>query len=310
MSTAAVAAVATAEQKTTTQPSPGSVARAIESQNTQGNPTSNDLSRLYGTNWNQTNVLTLFEWITIAAYNIKCLELGTTHFRNIIRNNTILGLILSTLSGTLSVSQLGIQDPGQVLSRTLNAVFVALSFSIAIFTGYLKIYQIQERLEQYIKAKQDWIAFSTGIASELQLPIALRRDALWIIIKNKNTYLDLLKVDLEFPKRIQDRARLEFGKHTVKGQNIDVSTLSQIIMDIGIQELEELKQSAASKTNPAYVENVLRSVQKLSGTKRTLDPKAMPLLDIVADEEATATATGVKKSPSSVVLTMSSDRPQ
>jgi hypothetical protein len=298
-----------ADQKPASQTSPGTVARAIESQTSQGNPTSNDLSRLYGTNWNQTNVLTLFEWLTIAAYNIKCLELGTTHFRTIIRNNTILGLILSTLSGTLSVSQLGIQDPGQILSRTLNAVFVVLSYSIAIFTGYLKIYQIQERLEQYIKVKQDWIAFSTGIASELQLPIALRRDALWIIIKNKNTYLDLLKMDLEFPKRIQDRARAEFGKHNVKGQNIDVSTLSQIIMDIGIQELEELKQSAASKNNPAYIENVLRSVQKLSNTKRTLDPKAVPMLEVVADEESvgTAVSTGVKKSPSSVVLTMSSE---
>ncbi len=298
-----------ADQKpSAAQTSPGTVARAIESQSSQGNPTTNDLSRLYGTNWNQTNVLTLFEWITIAAYNIKCLELGTTHFRTIIRNNTILGLVLSTLSGTLSVSQLGIQDPGQILSRTLNALFIALSFSIAIFTGYLKIYQIQERLEQYIKVKQDWIAFSTGIASELQLPIALRRDALWIIIKNKNTYLDLLKMDLEFPKRIQDRARSEFGKHNVKGQNIDVSTLSQIIMDIGIQELEELKQSASSKTNPAYVENVLRSVQKLSATKRSLDPKALPLLEVVADEAAAPT-TGVKKSPSSVVLTMGSEAP-
>ena len=291
-------------EKPASQTSPGTVARAIESQASQANPTSNDLSRLYGTNWNQTNVLTLFEWLTIAAYNIKCLELGSSYFRTIIRNNTIMGLVLSTLSGTLSVSQLGIQDPDQIMSKVLNAVFIALSFSIAIFTGYLKIYQIQERLEQYIKVKQDWISFSTGIASELQLPIALRRDALWIIIKNKNTYLDMLKIDLEFPKRIQDRARAEFGKHnTVKG-NIDVSTLSQIIMDIGIQELEELKQSAASKTNPAYVDNVLRTVQKLSNTKRTLDPKGAPLLEVVADEESAPTT--VKKSPSTVVLTMDS----
>jgi hypothetical protein len=293
---------------TTQQTSPGTVARAIEAQNTQGNPTSNDLSRMYGTNWNQTNVLTLFEWLTIAAYNIKCLELGSTYFRAIIRNNTILGLVLSTLSGTISVSQLGIES-GQILSKVLNGVFILLSFSIAIFTGYLKIYQIQERLEQYIRVKQDWIMFSTSIASELQLPIALRRDALWIIIKNKNTYLDLLKTDLEFPRRIQDYARAEFGKHNVKGKNIDVSTLSQIIMDIGLQELEELKQSASSKANPAYVDSVLKSVQKLSGTKRTLDPKAAPLLEIVADEEAAPTPTGKKVSPNTVILSMP-DHPQ
>jgi len=286
------------------QTSPGTVARAIESQNAQSNPTSNDLSRLYGTNWNQTNVLTLFEWLTIAAYNIKCLELGSSYFRSIIRNNTIMGLVLSTLSGTLSVSQLGIQDPGQILSKVLNGVFIALSFSIAIFTGYLKIYQIQERLEQYIRAKQDWIMFSTAIASELQLPIALRRDALWIIIKNKNIYLDLLKTDLEFPRRIQDRARAEFGKHNMKGLNIDVSTLSQIIMDIGVQELEELKNSASSKANPAYVESVLKTVQKLSATKRTLDPKAAPLLEVVADEEAAPETSTKKVSPSTIFLSM------
>ena len=296
-----------AQNQTQPQPqtSPGTVARAIESQNTQSNPTSNDLSRLYGTNWNQTNVLTLYEWLTIAAYNIKCLELGSSYFRAIIRNNTILGLVLSTLSGTLSVSQLGIQDPGQILSKVLNGVFIALSFSIAIFTGYLKIYQIQERLEQYIKVKQDWIMFSTAIASELQLPIALRRDALWIIIKNKNIYLDLLKTDLEFPRHIQHRARAEFGnKHNVKGQSIDVSTLSQIIMDIGVQELEELKNSASSKANPAYVDSVLKTVQKMSGTKRPIDPKAAPLLEIVADEEAAPASASKKVSPNTVILSM------
>jgi hypothetical protein len=118
-----------------------------------------------------------------------------------------------------------------------------------------------------------------------------------------------LKTDLEFPQRIQDRARSEFGKHNVKGLNIDVSTLSQIIMDIGVQELEELKKSASSKANPAYVDSVLKTVQKLSGTKRTIDPKAAPLLEIVADEE-TAPATSTKKvSPTTVILSMS-DHPQ
>jgi hypothetical protein len=69
-----------------------------------------------------------------------------------------------------------------------------------VYTGYIKIYQIQETLEQYIKMKQEWTVFSTSIASEPQLPIELRRDALFMIIKNKNNtmvcrYRDTVLID-------------------------------------------------------------------------------------------------------------------
>ena len=35
-----------------------------------------DLRKSYGTNWTKSNVSVLFEWVTIAAYNIRCLELA------------------------------------------------------------------------------------------------------------------------------------------------------------------------------------------------------------------------------------------
>ena len=198
-----------------------------------------DLRKSYGTNWTKSNVSVLFEWVTIAAYNIRCLELAIIHYRRKIRMNTILGLVLSTLSGTIATAQAGFPNSVTVqLTIILNVIFIVMTFSIAIMTGYIKIYQIQENLELNIKAKQDWISFSADIASELQLPIELRKDALWMIIKNKNIYLDLLKTNLEIPAYIGRRAQQEM-KTEIK-LNMDVSSLPRILMDIAVQEMRDI----------------------------------------------------------------------
>jgi len=198
-----------------------------------------DLRKSYGTNWSKSNVSVLFEWVTIAAYNIRCLELAIAHYRRKIRANTILGLVLSTLSGTIATAQAGFPNSvGVNLTIILNTIFIVMSFSIAIMTGYIKIYQIQENLELNIKAKQDWISFSADIASELQLPIELRKDALWMIIKNKNIYLDLLKTNLEIPVCISRQAQKDLKTETKL--NMDVSSLPRILMDIAIQEMRDI----------------------------------------------------------------------
>ena len=198
-----------------------------------------DLRKSYGTNWTKSNVSVLFEWVTIAAYNIRCLELAIAHYRRKIRANTILGLVLSTLSGTIATAQAGFPNSVTVnLTIILNVIFIIMTFTIAIMTGYIKIYQIQENLELNIKAKQDWISFSADIASELQLPIELRKDALWMIIKNKNIYLDLLKTNLEIPIYITKQAQQDL-KTEIK-LNMDVSSLPRILMDIAVQEMRDI----------------------------------------------------------------------
>jgi hypothetical protein len=200
-----------------------------------------DLAKSYGSNWTKANVSTLFEWIAIAAYNIKCLELGIIYYRRIIQKQTIYGLFISTLTGTLSVYQIS-GAPGTQLTTILNGLFTFFSFTIAIFTGFVKVYQIQEQLEHFIKLKQDWTVFSTSIASELQLPVELRRDALFIIMKNKNTYLDLLKVDVEFPSHVPPKVKREMP--FPENLSVQVSTLPEIIMDIGSQELKDLESAS------------------------------------------------------------------
>ena len=198
-----------------------------------------DLRKSYGTNWTKSNVSVLFEWVTIAAYNIRCLELAIAHYRRKIRANTIFGIVLSTLSGTIATAQAGFPNSVTVnLTIILNVIFIVMTFSIAITTGYIKIYQIQEHLELNIKAKQDWISFSADIASELQLPIELRKDALWMIIKNKNIYLDLLKTNLEIPVCITRQAQTDLKTETKL--NMDVSSLPRILMDIAIQEMRDI----------------------------------------------------------------------
>ena len=213
---------------------------AMTKGNSPSMPTTNqDLRKSYGTNWTKANVSVLFEWVTIAAYNIRCLELAIEHYRIKIRTNTILALVLSTLSATTATTQAGFPNViPNGLTIGLNVLFILMTFTIAIMTGYVKVFHIQENLELNIKIKQEWISFSTEIASELQLPVELRKDALWIIIKNKGVYLELLKVNLDIPKAISKQAQKDFNAETKL--NMDVSSLSRILIDIVVQEMRDI----------------------------------------------------------------------
>jgi hypothetical protein len=152
-----------------------------------------DLTRTFGTNWTPNNVRTLINWLNIASFTIKALEKSIFICRSQIRLNTILGLVLSTASGSISVTQYS----GSYNIMALNILFTVMSFMIAITTGYIKIYQIQERLEIYIKTKQEWTTFVSVISTEMDLPIPLRQNALYLISTNKEKYLNLMNVDFE-----------------------------------------------------------------------------------------------------------------
>jgi hypothetical protein len=182
-------------------------------------------------------VHTLFDWLSVAAFNMQCLEYAIKRHRGTIRNFTIYGLVVSTLSGTISLSQFGIEQ-GHVANRILQGLFTFFTFSLAIYTGYVKIYQIQERLEQFIKLRQDWAVFATTIGSELQLPIQLRRDALHLIVKYKSIYLDLIKIDIEVPESLRIRAEQSLPKSP--DSHLQVTNLPSTIVNIGIQELDDL----------------------------------------------------------------------
>jgi len=206
-----------------------------------------DLQRSYGTNWTKANVETLNEWITIAAYNIQILTYASQYHQRLLRNNIILGLLLSTASGTISAARFGLQT-NVVVDNVLNGLFTAMSFLIALFTGCLKVYSIQERLEEFLRIKQEWIVFSTAITSELQLPTQLRHDALYTIVKNKAKYLDLLKANPEIPPFCVDRVKREFG--TVGDADVDATNLPKTMLNIAATELSSFDKGVADLAVP------------------------------------------------------------
>lgn len=161
-----------------------------------------------GNNWTGNNVSTLLSWLTNANYNIECLELSIQDCSQTIRHNVILGLSLSTGAGTISVANMGITTSSSNLQLILNVLFTIMTYIVAINTGRIKVYQIQERLELFIKLKQEWTYFITTIAVEFQTPVNLRKDALQLILNNKEKYLDLMKRDCEFT----DAAKREMQK--------------------------------------------------------------------------------------------------
>jgi hypothetical protein len=152
--------------------------------------------------WSGANLETISQWVQISAFQIEALELAIIYYRMIIRQNVLLGVVFSTASGSLSLSQMNSTEQKFVY----NIIFTIMSFSIAVFTGLIKIYQIQEQLEEFIQLKQEWIGFSLTITTEVQLPVTQRKRALDLITKNKNKYLDLLKRDADIPFRIKTKA--------------------------------------------------------------------------------------------------------
>jgi len=268
-----------------------------------------DLRKSYGTNWTKSNLSVLFEWVTIAAYNIRSLELAIEHYRRKIRINTILGLVLSTLSGTIASAQAGFPNSVSInLTIILNSLFVIMSFTIAITTGYIKIYQIQENLELNIKAKQDWISFSADIASELQLPVELRKDALWMIIKNKGIYLDLLKTNLEIPAFISKQAQIDLKTETKL--NMDVSSLPRILMDIAVQEMRDasinIKEDRISSVVQKQLTHLVTQPPNATAWKRTskLDPIIETGTNELMDEKPETSLGSVKSEHQVVTLNM------
>jgi hypothetical protein len=194
----------------------------------------NTVQKTLGTNWTVENAATISQWMYIGAFQIKLLEATIDAQRVCIRANAITGIILSTLTGTLSVTTLGISDSNNVYGTVTSIIFALFSFTIAIFTGYIKIYQIQETLEECIKTKQDWITFTSTITSELQLPLHLRRDALFLLIKHKDAYLDLIKRDIDISEnairkveRVMPRPDPRFPKQTSK-----VACLSDVVLEV------------------------------------------------------------------------------
>lgn len=175
------------------------------------------LKNTVGTSWTPNNLRTLLNWVNFGSFMIEGLDISINECRGKIRFNTILGLALSTTSGTLSIAQYSNYiKSNNTVSLLLNSLFTLFTFVIAINTGYIKIYQIQERLEMFIKTKQEWTSFITALGTQLDLPIDLRTDALDLIMLNKEKYLNLMNVEFEMPPHVLAQIKIKMDEQYKK----------------------------------------------------------------------------------------------
>jgi hypothetical protein len=166
--------------------------------------------------WDNVITLETFnDWICVAAYKIECLDLAIKIYRWRLQTCILLGLLLSTASGTISVTQFG--NYSSDLKFGLNLVLTITSFAVALLTGIVKTFKLQENLEEYISLKQSWVSFSAKINNEIYLPKKMRGNAETLIKDNKARFLDLLKIDVPIPKEMSILA----AKHLDKGDDIE-----------------------------------------------------------------------------------------
>ena len=182
-----------------------------------------------GANWTPENVRTILQWIHICSINLDVMCESAKHYKILLRRNTILGLVLSTLASTASLSQFNITEenfPG--ISTALKVLFTVFSVIVAVSTGFIKVYQVQEKLEKSIKLQQEWTAFGSMLSSELQLPLTLRKDALYLIVKYKDTYTELFKQQVDVSRKILARVAKRNG---VEPHALSLSELFERVLD-------------------------------------------------------------------------------
>lgn len=250
-------------------------------------------------NWNYQNLTTFSTWIQVASFKIECLDCAIKKNRTIIQQSVIYGLVLSTISGSISITQFS--NFNETVRFILNVIYTFLTFNIAFITGYVKTFQIQEKLEEYLQLKQSWISFSASITAELQLPKELRRDAETIISENKEKYLDLFKNDLEISTYDVKRAmkKLDISKKSYNNNylpimvknsrslsisNIMLNTvLTQLMSEMGetYQENYSMKGDVLSKqhqqlmeiiNNDEYFSDIMKIHHKLQEEKQKQEP--------------------------------------
>ena len=133
----------------------------------------------------------LLNWVAVSSYSIQALDQCMTKCRRFIRFNTIISLAFSTISGSLSITSYSKNLKATVV---INILLTFCSFTVVILGSIIKVYQYQERLETYIKTKQDWTNFASNISIELSLTDC-NYDS--IISNNKSKYNQLLQTDYE-----------------------------------------------------------------------------------------------------------------
>ena len=213
-----------------------------------------------GQGWEDpNNMKILTEWIHYAAVYLDILSEATEGYKKTLRMNTIINLIVSTLASTLSVSTFNTNEmDSPKTALTLKIVFTIMTFTLTIAAGYIKVYQIQEKLENSLRLKQEWALFGSKISSEMQLPLILRKNAIFLISTMKGTYLDLVKSDMGIKKEIIRRMAIRSG---LAEGDLTLSELFERIIKNEIYRIQDYveESSALSPTMEKHLTTMAES---------------------------------------------------
>jgi hypothetical protein len=195
-----------------------------------------DVTFRRGENWNEENIRTLTRWTHVCAIKCEIAQESTIYYRDLMRRNTVFTLILSSFAGIASLSQFNIDaQTNEILSNLLKGFFSVASILVALNSGFLKIYEVQERLEASIRLQNAWTQFGSRISSEMQLPVTLRKDALYMIIKMKETYHELIKDQVQISKHILQKVALRNG---ISPQALTITDLFEQSVQSELQRLD------------------------------------------------------------------------
>lgn len=210
---------------------------------------------------------TFHEWLDVSTYYIELLSKAIDYYKFFLRYNAALGIILSTLTGTISVAQYS--NYGNLL---FSVLLTSMSYIVAVSSGFMKIYQIQEQLEEYIKVRQEWVDFSINIITEIQVPPKLRKRVEDLIVRYKEKYTTLLKKDVYISDWIRSKVKTPF--------------VSDGMGDFHRLESGKLSSILSFVNNSKRPESVLNSIKVIEDSEhenRKLSTKFKKLFNLVKD---------------------------
>jgi hypothetical protein len=168
-----------------------------------------------GRDWTYEHIRTLIYWMNIANINIFLLDASIQHYKKIVMQVMAFTFLFSSLSTTISLSQLGIDEeknPG--LANGIKYTFVVASTISTILVGYVKLFKLQEMMDADIEMHKDWLEFATKISGELQMPKRLRTPALKLLQDMKDSYIGLFCKRPFVPGMVKRYANRYFMNYT------------------------------------------------------------------------------------------------
>ena len=144
------------------------------------------------TDWTYEHIRTLIYWLNIANINIFLLDASIQYYKKLITRVMAITFLFSSLSTTVSLSQLGInetENPG--LANAIKYIFITASTISTLLVGYIKLFKMQEMMDANTEMHKEWLEFATKISGELQMPIQLRTPALNLLQDMKAMYIGL-----------------------------------------------------------------------------------------------------------------------